>query len=252
MSSLPSSSEAAVRKLIAESEAVPFRTPHIRLEEAQRDRARLLFPGAKGPTGGPYKMLRTQVMRRMRELDANTLAMLSASNGEGKTLTAINLAIALAADPEYSVLLVDLDMRNPSVHRRLGFEPKVGIDDCLAHDRSIRHALVRVAGYERLCVLPCRARVEQSAELIASTRVRDLIEELRTRYSNRVVIFDLPPVLLADDALVFSRYAQAGLMVVAEGRTERDNVRRSLALLHDLTVVGTVLNGARSTVATYY
>jgi Mrp family chromosome partitioning ATPase len=225
----------------------------ISLDEDQRERERILPAGAiLGATGGAYKMLRTQVLRRLKELNANSLAILSASTGEGKTLSAINLAIAMAADPGHTALLVDLDLRNPNLHRRFGFEPLVGIDDCLEHGREIPEAMVKVAGYDRLALLPARSRVELSSELLATERLAELVRELRMRYADRVVIFDLPPVLLADDALVFSRCVQAGLFVVAEGLTIRDDIARSMTLLRHLPIVGTVLNRSRDTAGAYY
>jgi protein-tyrosine kinase len=147
--------------------------------------------------------------------------------------------------------VVDLDLRNPSVARRLGFTPTVGIEDCLQNRRPIYEAMVKVAGYERLMVLPARGRVEQSSELLAAQRTGELMHELRTRYANRILIFDLPPVLLADDALAFSRHVQAGLLVVAECRSDREGIKRSLALLDRLPIVGTVLNRSLERVAYY-
>jgi Mrp family chromosome partitioning ATPase len=241
--------------------AVPFGltdtavfTRHVvTLSEERRESERILpAGGVLGVTGGAYKMLRTQVLRRLKELGANTLAVLSSSNGEGKTLSALNLAIAIAADPGHTALLVDLDLRNPSVHRRLGFEPEVGIEDCVANRRSIQDAMVKIAGYDRLSILPIRSRVEMSSELVASQRMTDLVEELRLRYVNRVVIFDLPPVLLADDALAFVPLVQAGLFVVAEGLTLRDDITRSMELLRDLPIIGTVLNRSEDAAGAYY
>jgi len=225
----------------------------VTLSEDRRESERILPPGAVlGVTGGAYKMLRTQVLRRLKELGANTLAVLSSSNGEGKTLSAINLAIAIAADPGHTALLVDLDLRNPSVHRRLGFEPEVGIDDCVEKRRPLHDAMVKIAGYDRLTVLPARERVELSSELVATQRLADLVHELRDRYPNRIVIFDLPPVLLADDALAFIPLVQAGLFVVAEGQTLRDDITRSMELLRELPVIGTVLNRSEDCAGAYY
>lgn len=238
--------------IIDPSDTAVFRHRVITLDATRRESERILAPGAAGPEGGPYKMLRTQVTRRLRELNANTLAVLSAAEGDGKTLTAINLAIAIAADLGHTALLVDLDLRNPSIHRRLGFEPEVGIEECLVQGRPVFHAMVKIAGYERLTVLPARARLEQSSELIAGQRMEALMQELRTRYHDRILIFDLPPVLLADDALAFSRHVQAGLFVVAEGKTAREGVTRSLSLLKDLPMVGTVLNRSEESVDAYY
>lgn len=236
----------------APENTVAFPHTTIVLPEPQRECERILGPGAPEPAGGPYKMLRTQVLRRLSQISANSIAILSAGKGEGKTLTAINLAIAVAADARHTALLVDLDLRNPGVARRLGFVPEVGIEECLQTRRPVWEAMVKVQGYDRLTVLAARERVEQSSELLASMRTGELMQELRTRYPNRIIIIDLPPVLLADDALAFSRHVQAGLLVVAECVTDRDGIRRSLTLLDKLPVVGTVLNRSRERVEGYY
>lgn len=235
-----------------EKRAVVFPHKTFVLQERQRERERILPPGAPEPAGGPYKMLRTQVLRRLAELGANSLAILSPGKGEGKTLTAINLAIAVAADARHTALLVDLDLRKPGVARRMGFMPEVGIEECLHSRRPIHEAMVRVDGYDRLTVLPARARIDQSSELLAGQRTGEVMQELRSRYPNRILIVDLPPVLLADDALAFSRHVQAGLLVVAECVSDREGIRRSLTLLNKMPVVGTVLNRSSEQVEGYY
>jgi Mrp family chromosome partitioning ATPase len=229
-----------------------FRAPIAPLDTAALEREHILPPNAGGAHGSTYKLLRTQVLRRLDPLGANTLAMLSPSAEAGKTLTAIILAIAIAAEHGRTALLVDMDLRSPSVHRRLGFEPLLGIEDCLQSDRPVQDAIVRVAGYERLAVLPARAAVEHSSELLTSQRAASLVAELRARYSNRIILFDLPPVLQADDALAFSKTVQAGLMVVGEGRTQRNDLLRSMELLRAMTIVGTVLNGSREPMRASY
>jgi Mrp family chromosome partitioning ATPase len=216
------------------------------------ERERILPAGASGPHGGAYKMLRTQVLHRLDKIQANSLAIIGVEPDTGKTLTAINLAIAVAADPERTALLVDLDLRKPRIHRRLGLEPEVGIDDCIRHQRPLWEAMVRLGGYERLAVLPARERCEDSSELLSTQRTQEMIKEMRERYKDRVVIFDLPPVLLADDALAFSRQVQAALIVVREGRTQCTDLVRTLDLLRDLTVVGTVLNASHESQTSYY
>jgi protein-tyrosine kinase len=213
----------------------------------------LVLPsGAGGPCGGPYKMLRTQVLRRLDKLGVNSIAIIGTAPGTGKTLTAINLAIAIAADPQRTALLVDLDLRKPSVHKRLGFEPRLGVEDCLRRNSPLRDAMVRLVGYDRLVVLPARERCEDSSELLSSQRTKEVIDELRERYKDRVLIFDLPPVLQADDALAFARHVQSGLIVVGEGLTQRGDLTRTVELLRDLPILGTVLNGSREAVDNYY
>lgn len=234
------------------TDTVKFKSPVIQLTAEKRESERLLPPGASGPNGAAYKLLRTQVLRRLDKLNVNTLAVMSAGAADGKTLTAINLAISIAAQQDRTALLVDLDLRNPNVHRRFGFEPAVGIEECIESRRAVQDAMVKIAGYDKLTILPARERVQHSSELLSAHRTAEMMQEMRARYANRILIFDLPPVLLADDALAFSRIVQAGLIVVGEGRTKRGDVTRSIRLLNDLPIVGTVLNGSRDAVNVYY
>lgn len=224
----------------------------VEVDPLRLERERILPPGASGMHGGPYKMLRTQVLQRLDKLGANTIAVLGTTADTGKTLTAINLAIAIAAERERHALLVDLDLRKPSIHRRLGLEPMAGIDDCLRGERSPRDAMLRLGGYERLTVIPARLQCLDSSELLAMRRTEELLLEMRAHYRDRVLVFDLPPVLQADDALVFARHVQAALVVVSEGRTQRDDLLRAVELLRDVPIIGTVLNGTREPAENYY
>ncbi len=226
--------------------------PIIQLDPVVSEREHILPPNAGGPRGAAYKLLRTQVLQRLDQMNANTIAVMSAKENQGNTLTAINLAIAIAAEHGRTALLVDLNLRNPSIHRRLGFEPQTGVEECLRGARSVEQVIVRVAEYERLAVMPARLPVEHSSELLSSQRAAALMEELRNRYNNRIMIFDLPPILCADDALAFSRVVQAGLLVVADEKTRRDDVRRCVSLLGDLPLLGTVLNASRDASARQY
>ncbi|HWK49835.1 MAG TPA: CpsD/CapB family tyrosine-protein kinase [Steroidobacter sp.] len=234
------------------TDTLKFGSPLVQFSERSREEARILPPGASGPNGAAYKMLRTQVLRRLDQLGANSLGVMSTQAAEGKTLTAINLAIAIAADPARTVLLVDFDLRNPSVHRRFGHEPSLGVDDCLHSRRPVQEAMFKVAGYERLTILPARERVEHSSELLMSPATAEIVNEMRMRYANRIIIFDMPPVLMTDDTLAFARYMQAGLLVIGEGKARREDVTRTFQLLHDLPFVGTVLNGSRESVRAQY
>jgi protein-tyrosine kinase len=226
-------------------EYLAFVARSVQVDRASEEGERILPPNAGGPNGTSYKLLRTQVLQRLDQMGASTLAILSASASEGKTLTAINLAIAIAAEHGRTALLVDFDLRNPSVHKRLGFEPEVGVEACLQSGKPAQDVIVRLTGYPRVSVMPARDPVEHSSELLSSQRALDLVNEVRTRYADRIVLFDLPPVLQGDDALAFSRSVQAGLFVIAEGRTQREEVASSLTLLRELPIIGTVLNGSR-------
>jgi Mrp family chromosome partitioning ATPase len=207
---------------------------------------RLLLPGLVGDASHGFRILRTQVLQRMRQRGWNTLAVLSATPDEGKTFTAINLAIAIAATAETNALLVDLDLRFPRLYRRFDFLPTVGIEDCLRGEVSIADAIVSVEGYPGMTLLPARGPVDHSSELIGSPGARAVFRELKERYANRIVIYDLPPLLATDDALTFVPQVDAVLVVVGDGNTRRADLMRTMELLRDTPILGTVLNGSHS------
>jgi Mrp family chromosome partitioning ATPase len=236
----------------AEPERHAWRTPVVPVDRAHLQRERILDANESGAAAAPYKMLRTQVLRRLEQLGATTLAIVSPRAHDGKTLTAINLAISLAADPNRTTLLVDFDLRRPQVAARFGLTPAVGVEQCLEEKVPVEQGLVRPEGYGRLTLLPAGAPVAHSSELLGSARTGELVREIRSRYANRIVLFDLPPVLEADDALAFSRHVEAALVVITEGRTRREDVTRTLQLLGQTPVVGTLLNGSREVPGSYY
>jgi protein-tyrosine kinase len=205
---------------------------------------RVVSPGAPGPASAGLRMLRTQVLQRMAAHRWRTLAIFSPSAGEGRTTTAVNLALHIANDQDHTVLLVDLDLRRPSVAAAFGFAPERGVEDVLTGGSEVRDCLYHPDGCDRLVVLPARAPVGNSSELLAGQRCRELVAELRSRYEERIVLFDLPSVLTNDDALAFSRHVECGLVVAAEGRTRRTDLTRAIELLRETPIVGTLLNRA--------
>jgi Mrp family chromosome partitioning ATPase len=222
---------------VAVSAVIPVR-------ESVLQESRLLLPGMVGDAAHGFRLLRTQVMQRMQARGWNTLAVLSAGPDEGKTFTAINLAIAISAQKDSTALLVDLDLRFPRIYRRFGFIPTVGVEDCLHGDASLADAIVGIEGYPGLMVLPARGPVAHSSELVGSASARAFFREIKNRYANRIVIYDLPPVLATDDAISFLPQVDAALMVVGDGRTQRDDLLRCLEMLRDTPILGTVLNGS--------
>src|SRR5207253_751902 len=158
--------------------------------------ARNLVIGARAPgeAYSAYNRLRTQVITRLQENHWSTVAITSPSSATGNTLTAINLAISIARDFSYTVLLVELDLVNPSFHKIFGFEQRQGIVDYLLNDVPIPEILLN-PGIDRLVVIPAGSPVANSSELLSSPKMIRLVEELKLRYEHRIVLFDLPPVL---------------------------------------------------------
>lgn len=198
-----------------------------------------------------YKMLRTQVLQRMTANSWNALAVTSSMAADGKSLTAINLAISLARELHHTVLLVDMDLRNPSIHKYFGLVPAKGISDCLLHDVPLVEALIN-PGIERLVVLPGRESIENSSELLASPAMGRLVHELKSRYPSRIVLFDLPPILAADDALSFSPFVDAFLLVIRDGQTTRGALEQAIQIMNGVTLLGSVLNAAEESNSPYY
>jgi len=193
-----------------------------------------------------YKMLRTQVLQRLNENNWNVLAVTSPGTGEGKTLTALNLAVSLAMELDYTVLLVDANLRHPSLHEHLGLPGSPGLSDYLTNDTPLTELFVHPRGIDHLTVLPGGHAMLNSAEMLNSPKMSRLVDELKTRYTSRIVIFDLPPVLNAADAMAFAPYVDATLLVVEEGKTQCKDVERAVELLSGTNIMGTVLNKAGS------
>lgn len=215
-----------------------------------RRKHRIVDGNGADPATTAYKMLRTQVLQRMVAKGWNALAVTSPGPSQGKTLTAINLAISLACEVHYTVLLVDLDMRNPSVHRYFGIDVEAGIGDFLVHDTPINEILIN-PGVDKLVLLPGRKPVVNSSEMLASHKMKQLVGELKSRYPMRFVLFDLPPLLSAADALAFAPFVDAALMVIEEGRTTREELEQAIGLLGQTQVLGTVLNKSQETITPY-
>ena len=198
----------------------------------------------KGPFVDAFKILRTQVMHRLRENDWNVLGVTSPGHGEGKTLTAVNLAVSLAMETTQTVLLVDANLRHPSVHEVFGLDDCPGLADYLLDNQPLEDLLVH-PGIGRFVLLPGGRAISNSTEILTSPKMLALVEELKHRYPARIVIFDLPPLLHTADVLAFSPYTDALLLVVEEGKTTAEEVQRALSLVkNSRPVLGTVLNKA--------
>jgi capsular exopolysaccharide synthesis family protein len=206
---------------------------------------RVLTPDADPAVIRAYKILRTRVLQRMNQNGWTTLGITSPSSNNGKTLTAVNLSISLAKKLDYTVLLIDVDFQQPSLHTYFGLKPEYGLSDHLSGKVKFGELLIN-PGIERLVILPERGVKETSSELLSSTRMERLIDEVKSRYPSRLVIFDLPPVLVGDDVLAFSGLVDATLLVVEEGRSTDEEVRQAMEQLESANFMGAVLNKSKS------
>jgi Mrp family chromosome partitioning ATPase len=146
-------------------------------------------------------------------------------------------------EPSHTVLLVDADLRQPSVHTYLGLEVENGLREYLLGAMPVEQILVHPM-IRRMVVLPGSGPVPSSSELLVSPVMLSLVQELKRRYPSRHVVFDLPPVLGGDDVLAFAPYLDAMLVVAQEGKTNRDELARAAELIQSANhnLIGTVLN----------
>jgi Mrp family chromosome partitioning ATPase len=175
-----------------------------------------------------FRVLRTRLMQNLAQQGLRSVAICSPVRGDGKTLTSVNLAVSLSRELSHTVLLVDADLRHPSV------------PSCLINP-----------GIERLVLLPGRGRVGSSSELLKSDRMTNLASELRDRYADRIIVYDLPPMLASDDAIGLLPQVESTLLVVRDGTTRRADIEKSLDLLKEKHFMGVVLNETSENVMQY-
>jgi len=202
---------------------------------------RIFTQGDDGQIVDTYGLLRTRVLKAMSKNNWKTIGITSPDPSVGKTVTAINLAISIALDHNYSTLLVDTDLRRPGVSRSLGFKSEIGLNDYLSSKRALEDVLVNPQ-IEHLIIAPTNRVDSGSSELLSSPRMTHFVEEAKERYPERIVIFDMPPVLVGDDVVALSQHLDALLFVVEDGKTQSHELARAMELLHDVNVLGVVLN----------
>lgn len=193
-----------------------------------------------------YKVLRTRVIQKMRDKKWNTLAITSPNPKAGNTVAAINLAFSIASEFNQSALLVDSNLRSPSVHEHLGLNPKFGLADHLLDHVELDKILLQPKGLGDLLILPGHRPMLNSSEMMSSPNMAQLVTRLKTQDPNRFVIFDLPD-LHTSDALAFLPLVDAVLLVIEAGATTDANLGNAAERLHGVPLVGTLLNKAEIT-----
>lgn len=175
----------------------------------------------------------------------NTIMVTSTVSEEGKTLMALNLAISLAKEHDHTVLLVDTDLRRPSVHKYLGLSPDKGLVHCLRDDLPLEDALIKT-GLGKLVILPAGEAISDPVNLLASQRMKQIVLELKERYPERYVVFDTPPALPFADASVMAGIVDAVLFVVREGKGKMEDVKKVLNDFNSDALLGVIYNDAHS------
>jgi len=190
-----------------------------------------------------FRTLRTRLNHLQTLQPLHTVVVTSPSPAEGKTFSAVNLALAQAHLTENSVLLGDFDLRRPIVHNLLQIDRSPGLSDYIAGACSFTQALRKVEG-TNLYLLPAGTPVKNPLELLNMRQAKQLFEDLPRLFN--WAIFDTPPLLFSADANLLSTMADGTILVVKIGSTTFDNVTRALQSLCENNVLGIVANGARA------
>ena len=191
-----------------------------------------------------YRKLKSALVRLTNEdRFRNLLMVTSAIAGEGKSLTAANLAISMAQEYDLTVLLIDADLRRPSIHTYLGFEQTIGLSDCLQDGIDIGDAIIKT-NISKLSVISAGREVENPLELFASKKMQELMAEIKHRYKDRYVIIDTPPLLPFAETRSLARIVDGVVFVIQEGVTPQESVIEAKEVLKGCPILGVVLNAS--------
>lgn len=202
-----------------------------------------------------FRLIKYEVLLNISEqrvANANLVMVTSANPGEGKTFTAVNLAMSLAAERDNYVLLVDADVARPQMFELMGLEPHKGLLDLLKDpDLDLSDVILRT-NVDRLSLIGPGLADDLSVELFNSERMRRVTTELASRYPDRVIVFDSPPLLAAVEPTVLSKLTGHVLFVVEANRTKRREIETAVELLREDCELGFVLNRGSGMAASSY
>jgi protein-tyrosine kinase len=198
-----------------------------------------------------FKILRANVLFPTSGKPPRMIMVTSAVPGEGKSFIASNLAISIAQNIDEHVLLMDCDLRLPSIHNRFNIEAKIGLSDYLTSDVSLSSLLVKV-GVEKLSILPGGKPPENPAELLSSEKMAQLLEEVKKRYEDRYIIIDSAPPQLTAESSALARQVDGIILVINYGKTKRELISDLLETIGKEKIIGIVFNRFNLWSSSYY
>lgn len=191
-----------------------------------------------------YRKLKSILVKMTKgEKFNNVLMVTSAIAAEGKSITALNLAISLAREFDHTVLLIDADLRRPSIHKYLGIESGYGLGDCLANGIDIGKAIINT-GIGKLSVITAGKVMQNPLEFFTSQKMQKMIAEIKHRYPDRYIIIDTPPFLPFAETRSLSNIVDGVVFVIKEGLASQENIKETLESLKDCNLLGVVFNDA--------
>jgi exopolysaccharide/PEP-CTERM locus tyrosine autokinase len=197
------------------------------------------------PFSEEYRRLKSMLIRETKSDFLNTMMVTSAVEGEGKTLTSINIAVTMAQEIDHNILLIDADLRKPMICEYLGIEYKYGLSDYLREDIDLSDVLVKT-GIGKLVVLPAGKNPDNPVELISSEKMKMLVKEIKQRYVDRYIIIDTPPILAFAEGISLASLVDGIIFVIKNGHAQKKAIDNALSILKDLKILGVVFNSVSS------
>jgi exopolysaccharide/PEP-CTERM locus tyrosine autokinase len=216
------------------------------LETKKLDARLVAYRDQKSAIAEQYRSLRTKILQIKATRALNSLLIASATPAEGKSLTAVNLALTIAQGEEQTVLLIDADLRNGGVSGLLGIRTKRGLSEYLQGTEDLESCLVRLTKIDRLTILPAGSRPSNPAELLGSNKMAMLLRQVKHRDKNGIVLIDAPPVIPLTDASILAPSVDGVIFIIRAGRVRKDTVTRALSQFGNVEVLGVVINDVDS------
>lgn len=237
--------EGAVSISLLAGPIVYRQTRVIPLTPAIASRERIIAFNLSDPQCSVFDILRTKIVQEMEKNGWRTLAITSPTRGCGKTVVAINLAMAIAQSTDRTAMLVDFDFQKPKVASYLGLMQDLSVSDVLTGRAAVSEVLVN-PDLPRLVLMPTHQPVQSPTQLLSSPQATALIRELWNRYADRIVLFDLPPILGTDGAIAVLPNIDCVLLVVGDGESTPEEIEQSVRQLPGSRFLGAVLNKSNS------
>ena len=205
------------------------------------EKNRILNSASREEIVQPYKVLRTRLIQIMQEKDWSSIAVVSPTKDDGKTTVAVNLSISIGNSRKHSAVLLDLDLLTPTVHSCYGYEPEFGLEDYFENEQPLSDILIS-PDMKGLIIAPSIRPLHDSSEYLSTTKGQALINEAGALLENSIIVVDLPPILVSDDAISFLPHIDAVLLVIREGMTKKQDIERALEMLEGVNIAGVVMN----------
>jgi capsular exopolysaccharide synthesis family protein len=239
-------SDGLVEVLVGTGEA-----PAPKWDDSAIDRKLVALHDPQSFEAEQFKILRSNILFPLAGKPPRSILLTSAGPGDGKTFAAANLAISIALNINRYVLLIDADMRWPQIHTRFGFPPVPGLSDYLADGRPLSSLLLHTK-VDKLTLLPAGPPPNNPSELISSERMASLLNEVTTRYPDRLIVIDAPPPAMAAETGVLAREVDGIIVVVRYGSTRREAIADLIQRMGEKKILGSIVNRVETADSRYY